>query len=187
MESEDAASVMLLPTEAQARFEKAAVENSRLTNAFEAQNFLLAELSDALPGDALNEKLKKTEAELANVNRQLADAQVILLSNLTQNDREDRVSDTGKILKVILEKLQASMDALCLASGKAGHLSVPLTAILGLEDQVARIVEDLHERRLYPEKPEETEARIKATEAHMTKISEFLKAFLAAQKNAESE
>ena len=78
MDSQDPRAVMILPTEAQSRFERAAGENARLTNALEAQNMLFAELADSLPGDEVAEKLKKTEEELAIVNHQLEDAQSVL-------------------------------------------------------------------------------------------------------------
>ena len=65
---------------------------------------------------------------------------------------------------------------------KAGSSSVPITALLGLEDLVAKIIDDLHAKGMYPESEDESVQRMNAVEEHTARILAFLKDFVASQK-----
>lgn len=179
----DPREVMIIPSEAQARFEKAANLNSQLKNAIEAQNVLLAEIDESVPV-ALQEKMNEVDKELASVTRKLEEAQAVLLANLTKHaEPEPNINaKAGALLKFLLQKMQDTLNQISMKAVRAGSASIPIMALIDLEDQISKIIEDLHAKGMYPESEEESAARMSIVEEHTAKVLQFLKDFLAANQ-----
>lgn len=186
MQTKDPRRILLVPIEAQNRFERAADVNQRLTSTIEAEKVVFEELAEQvlLVTEDGSKRLKELEDQIAAVDKQIANSQAVLLSNLSQNTSQASSEETGAIMKLIITKVQKTLDTLAIASAKQGSLSVPFMTVVDIEDQLSKIIEDLHDRGLYPEQPSESDARMKATEEHMSKVLAFVKAFLAAHKQA---
>ena len=183
----DPKQLLILPIEAQSRFERAAEENQRLSNVLAASNVIFGELDKTFLGEEGAKQLKAVEEEIALVDKQLSSAQAVLMNSLSQSNSQVDASETGAILKLILSKLQRTLDTLVISSATQGSLSVPFMTMVDIEDQISKIIEDLHDRGLFPERPEQSEKRMKDTEEHMSRVLVFVKALLAAHAQANSE
>lgn len=176
--------LMLLPTEAQRRYQEVTEETRKYENLFDAQKIIIDDLAVSLPNfEETEKKIEETEEQIAMVNEQLGHAQSILLNEmLVENNQNNNDSDPGELLKVILSKFQQILTQICASSIKDKQIGVSIMTIIDLENQINTIVDDLAQKGMYPETEEEAQARIENVEKHGRKILDFLNAFLAASK-----
>lgn len=181
--------LMLLPTEAQRRYQEVTEETRKYENLFDAQKIIIDDLAVSLPNfEETEKKIEETEEQIAMVNEQLGHAQSILLNEmLVENNQNNNDSDPGELLKVILSKFQQILTQICASSIKDKQIGVSIMTIIDLENQINTIVDDLAQKGMYPETEEEAQARIENVEKHGRKILDFLNAFLAASKAQAQE
>jgi hypothetical protein len=173
--------LMLLPVEAQKRFEQAAQENQHLKYYFDAQKVIIGDLSRSLgDGEAIEKDLQAVDEQLANVDRQLVDGTAVLLDRLSSSSTAD-VSG-GQILKLIIERVLTTVSELALRGVSQGSISISIMGIVELEGLIRKMIEDLSQQEMYPESTTETEARLTATNNHTVAVLQFIQGYLQAQK-----
>jgi hypothetical protein len=86
-------------------------------------------------------------------------------------------------LKVLLTNFQDVLLTLAKGNAERGRPDVAVMHVIELEDQITRTIDDMVERRLYPEDEHEQHTRIVRREEHTRKIIDFL-TFLKAQNAA---
>jgi hypothetical protein len=142
-------------------------ENARLQALSSAQSDLLDDLrasstieEDSLP--ILEQQIAAMDGAVQRSQRQL--------SPLTASPPPASGPDVGPGLKALLTDVQTQVLMMCVKSVKAGFLSVPITALVDLEQQITAY-EDAFASDGLLEKSESPEA-----EEHMDRIMSFLSA-----------
>jgi hypothetical protein len=177
-EPADKSFLLLLPSEAQKRFQQAALANQKLCACCEGQDVILDDLREGALACGAPEEFAKVEAELAGVSKDLEDAEAALLSILLKNSSSPS-GNPAEILAVVLNNTIEALLGACLASVSEGMPMITIRQILDIEDQIQRIVQDLDERGMYPERPEDTETRIKIVTEHTKKVMAFIEKLTA--------
>lgn len=168
--------LMLLPTEAKNRFQKAADINQQLELVSKAQNIIIDDLSVSIPDlDNIQKNLNEADEELKEVDDQLKQTQDILLELLSTNNNSSSKKGAGDILKTILSNLQKTLTVICSQAASKGQIDVSLFGLMDLEDQVGKIIEDMSSRGLYPETENAAVERVQRMQAHNLKVVQFLK------------
>jgi ABC-type transporter Mla subunit MlaD len=177
----DAASrMMLLPVQSQKRFEKAAEENRQLTYQIDAQKTVIAALAESLPKvEELEQSIQEKGEQIAAINRQLSDATAVLLNILQATAAgKPAVANASQLLKFLLDTVGKILVEISGSAIREDSTWVPITSLLEIEDQVRKIIEDLHERGMYPETDEEADQRLQETQAHTVRVMDFLRSIM---------
>ena len=107
------------------------------------------------------------------------------LTGRTKNDEEEpKGAPAGDVLRVVVKHTMEALQNACLASAKQGNPNVSLISLIDIEAQIQKIIDDLGQRRMFPESDEDAEKRVMATQMHTLKIIEFLKV-LRGEEEAE--
>lgn len=174
-------SLMLLPSQAKNRFQKAADENQQLEQISKAQNVIIDDLSYSIPElDNIQKNLNSTDEDLKDVEQQLKETQEMLLELLTTNNNSPK-QDAGVILKAVLSNLQRTLTSICSQSASKGQIEVSLIGLIDLEDQIGKIIEDMSTRGIYPEDEKSTEERVQRMQLHNIKVVKFLQEIQASK------
>ncbi|OHT12311.1 hypothetical protein TRFO_17891 [Tritrichomonas foetus] len=169
--------VMTLPNEAQKNLERLAEKNQSLHNVLNSQDLIITDISETIPNVMnIEEKLANTDAELEKVNHQINNAHFVLYETLTKREKNGHF--VGDFLKNILSKLQTLMVETCNDALSKGLTDVSIMSVIDIEQQVLKIIEDMHNGGMYPETDEEAGSRATIIEMHTKKILNFLKGFV---------
>jgi hypothetical protein len=175
--------LMVLPVEAQKRFERVADENRLLKLQLDSQKVIISDLSNSLgDNDEIEKALQATNEHLAEVDGQLADASAMLLEQLSESGNQPAPEAAGELIKLLVTKVQGCVSDLAVNGVSQGSMSVSVLGLVELEEQIRKIIEDLHDKGMYPETDEEAEARMAGTHAHTAAVLKFLQGFVGAQE-----
>jgi hypothetical protein len=178
------AQLVTLATQARDHHAKAHTIAEQLAQADQSQKIVITELAGSTPDlDEIQKKLAAADAELASLDEQLAQTQDGLLEALTAERPLDAQSAVD-LLKTLLPNYQAAL--FTFAKGSAGHgqSTVSVLQLIELEDQIAKAIDGLSERGMFPEDDAATHARVQIREAHTRKVIEFLQ-LLKGRREAE--
>jgi hypothetical protein len=171
-----------LAAQARANYTQARSTREQLSRIDASQSVIMAAITDSVPElAAIQKKLATAEAEIASLDRQIAEVQDSLLEVLTYQPNETQNSDG--VLKVLLTNFQDVLLTLARGNAERGRPDVAVLHVIDLEDQITRTIDDMVERGLYPEDENEQHTRIVRREEHTRKIIDFL-TFLKAQNAA---
>jgi hypothetical protein len=168
-----------LPLAAQKRFQAAADEHQQLIFQLNAQRAVLSDLASSLGDlDALSSSLANVEEQSSALDRTIAGAGSILLDTLNAVQRSGESPEgVNGITKQVITTVQDSFTQACLGALSAGSTVIPIFKLLELEDAIRNIIEDLHEKQMFPETEEESTARNQETQEHMQRVLQLLQAF----------
>jgi hypothetical protein len=176
---------MLLPLEAHKRFERVTDENHLLKQQIDSQKAVISDVSGSLAEtEAIEKDLQAVAEQLATVDRRRAEASAILLEQLSSSANPPPSTRAGELLKALLSRIQLCLSDLSLHGIKQGSMSISVIALIELGEQIRKIIEDLQEKGLYPETPEEAEERLAKTHEHTASVLKFMQGFV---KSHESE
>jgi hypothetical protein len=171
--------LMLLPVQAQKRFEKVAEENRRLTYQNDAQKVIIGELARSLPkGEELEKAIEETSQQLEAVDQHLSDATAVLLNTLQSAAPKLTAGNPSPLLKFVLDTVAKVLVDISAKALEEGSPSVPITSLLELEEQIRKIIEDLHDRGMYPETDDEADQRMQEIHAHTARAIDFLSSIM---------
>jgi hypothetical protein len=177
--------LLLLPVEAQKRYERVADENRLLKQQLDSQKVVISDVSRSLSDiDAVEKDLQAVAEQLALADRRRADASALLLEQLSSSATEDAPGRPGELLKQLLSKIQLCISDLAIHGVGQGSMSISVLGLIELGEQVRKIIEELHEKGLYPETPEEEDERLARTHEHTASVLKFMQDFV---KSHESE
>jgi hypothetical protein len=165
--------LMLLATSSRDRLESVSDDNRSLSRLESAQGLILTMLSESLPDtESLQKNLNDADKEILSLNSQLSDVENELFVALGANSPA-RTNPTD-ILQGFLVNFQSVLLDLSKASAEKGQPAVPFVAIIELENQIAKTIDELFDRGLYQESDTETAVRLQRREAHAQKLVDFL-------------
>jgi hypothetical protein len=169
---------LLLPVEAQKRFERVADENRLLKQQLDSQKAVISDVSGSIADtEAIEKDLQSVTDQLAAVDQRLAGASAILLEHLSTSANAPPAGRAGELLKQLLSKIQLCISDLAIHGVGQGSMSVSVISLIELGEQIRKIIEDLHEKGLYPETPEAAEERLASTHQHTASVLKFLQDF----------
>jgi hypothetical protein len=169
------ARIMLLPIEAQKRFERVAEENGQLKSQIEAQKIIISDLSQSLDATEESEKLLQVlDEQLSAVTQGIANSSALLLEQLSESANQGSRPSAGELLKVLVGKIQAGISDLAVKGVAEGSMSVSIIKLIELEEQIRKIIDDLQERGMYPESEQDSQARLARTQKHTAAILKFM-------------
>jgi hypothetical protein len=170
-----AARIMLLPIEAQKRFERVAEENRQLKSQIEAQKIVISDLSQSLDaGDDAEKLLQALNDQLTAVTQGVANSSALLLEPLSESLNRGSPPNTGELLKTLVGQVQSVISDLAVHGVAEGSMSVSIIKLIELEEQIRKIIDDLQGRGLYPESDQESQARLLAMQKHTGNILKFM-------------
>jgi ribosome-binding ATPase YchF (GTP1/OBG family) len=172
----DAASrILVLPVQAQKRFEKAAAENRRLRQQIDAQEAVISDLASSLEkADELHKAIQAATERRDAIDRQLSDATAILLDALQNLGAKHSALCPGDVVRDAIRAVQESITRIAKSEIERGAPAVPITAVFDLENQIKELIDDFQEKGIFPETDEEAEQRTKEGQAHSLRLLEFL-------------
>lgn len=181
----EASSLMELLSSANERGNKGTIENQRLRQILNAQQLILRDLSLSMNTEELLEKQENNRQMEENLNSSLASSTSFLRSLLFHPSSKDpRVSD---IIKSILSDVQGQLSTLCKQCVEQKMTSVPITALVDIEQQINSFEDKLAENGQFPEKEEEKNRRILLHDFHTQNVMNFLSETLHKKSDSESE
>jgi hypothetical protein len=174
-----AKAILELPLAAQKRFQTAADEHQQLIFQLNAQKAVLSDLAASLGDlDALTKSLAEAEEQASALGRTITDAGSILLNTLNAVQRSGESPEgVSGITKQVIATIQDSFTQACLEALSAGSTAIPIFKLLDVEEGIRNIIEDLHEKDMFPETEEESAARIQEAQEHMQRVIQVLQAF----------
>jgi hypothetical protein len=176
--------LLLLPLEAQKRFDRLANEQRLMKLEIDAQKLVITDLTRSL-GDVeeIEKAIQETNGQLTAVDERLAQTSALLLEQLTESTNQSGDNTAKEFLKLVISKVQSSVNGLALEGVSQGTIAVSVLSVVALEDQIRKIIEDLQQKDMYPESAEDAEARVTETHQHMTAVMQFLQQFLREQRS----
>ncbi|OHT01716.1 hypothetical protein TRFO_31378 [Tritrichomonas foetus] len=173
MEKDSLKNLLLLPTEAQNRLEKASETNQQLSYCVENQTLIYQDLLQSSPDiEELEKNIDEVNKEIQNVSENLADAQGALL-DILQHPKNGQ-NTVGPILEAILKNTMKSLQVVSLHAISNKRTFVQILDVMNIERQIFQIVGDLAERGLLKETDKEADERSEFIKQHTNKLFQFL-------------
>jgi predicted O-linked N-acetylglucosamine transferase (SPINDLY family) len=174
--------LILLAVEAQKRFERVSDENRQLKLQLDSQKIVISDLSQSL-GDTekIEKDLQAINEQLATVEQRLSDASTLLLDQLSDSVRQAGPANVGEVLKLLITQIALRVTELANEGISKGSMALSVLQIVEFEDNIRKIIEDLREKKMYPESPEEEELRVVAVQKHTAGLLKFLQDFVETQ------
>jgi hypothetical protein len=136
-----------------------------------AQKVVMEQLGDSIPDfDASRSKVADADDEIAALDSQILQVQEELLAVLSSSSTSQKNPDD--VLRALILNFQSVFMVLVKEFAENGESSVPIQGILPIEHQIAKTIDELFERGLYPESDSETKARLQRRELHTKKLND---------------
>jgi hypothetical protein len=176
--------LLQLASQTRDQYQEAAGVHQTLSQLDAAQKILINSLAETIPDyDEIQKKLEEADSEIASLDARLSQTQDKLLEALTaQPSQQVGPSD---ILKNILVNFQSILLKISKDYAGRGQTGVPVLAILQFADQIAKTIDDMTRRGLYPEEPDEEQARIQKRQQHASKMIALLEAMKTQQGSGD--
>ncbi|EAY08178.1 hypothetical protein TVAG_302650 [Trichomonas vaginalis G3] len=172
----DGDSRLMLATVAKDNYIEVEAKNNDYKTILEAQKVLINDFAQTMPElDETENKIKDIDAEIADVEEQLLNAQQILIQQLNSNQNKEPKGDAGNILPEIITSFQGDLVKLSQEAVNNGQYNVPIFKLIDLEERASNLISSLEESKMYPETEEENTKRIQNSQAHSAKLAQFLR------------
>jgi predicted nucleic acid-binding Zn-ribbon protein len=181
---ESLAQLVTLATQARDNHAKAHTAAEQLALADHFQKVVITELAASTPElEDIQKKIAAADAELAELDEQHAQTQDGLMEILTA-ERPLDVQSAVDSLKPLLSNYQTALFAFSKGSAEQGQSTISVLQLIELEDQIAKAIDGLAERGIFPEDDAATHARVQTRENHTRKVIDFLQ-LLKGRREAE--
>lgn len=169
--------VMGLVLEAQEKFQKAVTSNEDIVLITGAQGDVLADLLESLADpEKIHAEMSDLEERCAKVDKQILNAQELLLEMMTEPERTASDGRVGGLLKTVIDTTLKVLFGHVETAVTEGQTHVSLLHILDVEDQLAKLIADMERRNMYPETDKQREERM----LHNQRVVQFLELVKAA-------
>lgn len=181
----DAAKLMAILSSANERGNKDTLENQKLRNVLNAQQQIIRDLSLSINTEELLEKVENSRQMEENLNGSLASSTSFLKSLLFTPPKKD--PQVSNIIKSILSDIQGQLTTLCKQCVDQKMTSVPITALVDIEQQMNSFEDKLAENGQFPEKEEDKNRRMLLRDFHTQNVLNFLSDTLHKKSDSESD
>ncbi|KAK8889349.1 hypothetical protein M9Y10_034095 [Tritrichomonas musculus] len=181
----DAAKLMAILSSANERGNKDTLENQKLRNVLNAQQQIIRDLSLSFNTEELLEKVENSRQMEENLNGSLASSTSFLKSLLFTPPKKD--PQVSNIIKSILSDIQGQLTTLCKQCVDQKMTSVPITALVDIEQQMNSFEDKLAENGQFPEKEEDKNRRMLLRDFHTQNVLNFLSDTLHKKSDSESD
>jgi hypothetical protein len=154
------------------QYQNAMIQNAQLKSLVSAQKTILDDLC-LCPDAELQAKLAIAAETLEHIESSLASSGNYLQS-IIFSQSEDLKSKPSIGLKEVIPDIQRQILSICLNGIQQEMLSVPITAIYDLEQQLYFMEDSMEEAGSFSENATDRVARMNQREGHTRRVMEFL-------------
>ncbi|OHS96627.1 hypothetical protein TRFO_37176 [Tritrichomonas foetus] len=167
---------LILPIEAQNKFEKVADENHQLHLLLDSQNIILDELQNDpnFDEDKILDSINSVNKEIEETDLLLQKAQFALNDILLNRQQNDQKESPSEILKIILPRFQSLIFEICKNVVDNGQTNASLLMIYELEQKVIKIIDSLRQKGVYPESEADFRKYFEDMQNHHARIHAFI-------------
>ena len=162
-------------------------KNVQLRQLLEAQQEIIRDFANSVDYKKLEEQKEINEQMEENLDNSIGSSSAYLHSLIESPPKPSKTNQASEILKDIIIDIQGQLLGICKQCIDQNSLSVPITAVLDVEQQMNMFEDKLCESRKFPESRDRKMQRLKIRNDHYDRVMKFLNETLHKKSDSDSD